>query len=384
MSVVPDNWYVRFPDGRIVRADSTSAVRRHIGSGRIPRGSSVRRSGDEEWVSLEWAKEFADLLKSSSSPQFTLKRPAAQGKRDGRRSDRPASGSISSRLDPVRLRTLGMRGVLQELLAALDSTLVHKKLLIGLFAGVVFGVLLALAPVVERLLSHLPSAWLLVWSVTAVILLLVGTVAAVLISQLTYVELCRLRAAKWREGTAGLGRTAARVMVALLSVVGGAIGLLWVLQAFPGWVVGNDTAPSGVWREVTAAAVSVLAQFFAVLIVPWTVFALLLTPILLVEECSILSCWSQWRQLLRKHRGQALCWEALAVSIGVVASLPLLLPWLVMLTLNPAPTDSARIAVAFTRQILAALAVTPLAVYLIVANVFIYLNLRYEASTGRR
>ena len=44
MSEASDPWFVRFPDGRVVRADSTAVVRRRILSGKIPLASSVRRT----------------------------------------------------------------------------------------------------------------------------------------------------------------------------------------------------------------------------------------------------------------------------------------------------------------------------------------------------
>src|SRR5438874_1789473 len=62
MSQAADYWYVRFPDGRMVRASSTASVRRRLRSGRIPRGSRVRRSPDQEWLALGQAAEFADLV----------------------------------------------------------------------------------------------------------------------------------------------------------------------------------------------------------------------------------------------------------------------------------------------------------------------------------
>jgi hypothetical protein len=384
MSVIPDSWYVRFPDGRVVRADSTSAVRQHIGSGRIPPGSSVRRSADEEWVSLEWTAEFADLLKKRSSVHVGHDRPAGHGKRYGHPADSPAAGVIASRLDPALLHTVGVQGVLQELLAALDSTLVRKKLLVGLLAGLVVGALFALAPLLLPLLGDRPGVPYVVWGLAAALSLVVGAVAASLISRLTYVELARLRAARWREGTAGMGGTAMRLALAVLPVVGVAVALLWLLHASPGWLLRDELASWGPARETVAAVLAVLAQVVGVLIVPWCLFALLLAPVLVVEGGSIVSAWSQWWRLLRQHRARALSWEALAVSFGIVASLPLGLPWLVVANLDPGPTETARLAVAITRQILAALALVPLTVYLIVANVFIYLNLRYEASSGQR
>ncbi len=69
MSEVSDAWFVRFPDGRVVRAANTTVVRQQLTSGKIPRTSSVRRSPDEAWTALEWTREFADLLDHLPAPR---------------------------------------------------------------------------------------------------------------------------------------------------------------------------------------------------------------------------------------------------------------------------------------------------------------------------
>src|SRR6516225_7107435 len=56
-----DAWFVRLPDGRVVRAKSTGSVRHHIETGRIPVDSWVRHSPEEDWTTLEWTAEFSDL-----------------------------------------------------------------------------------------------------------------------------------------------------------------------------------------------------------------------------------------------------------------------------------------------------------------------------------
>ena len=54
MAEPSDRWYVRLPDGRVIRAKSTKSLRYHIRSGRIPVHARVRRSPAEEWTALEW------------------------------------------------------------------------------------------------------------------------------------------------------------------------------------------------------------------------------------------------------------------------------------------------------------------------------------------
>ena len=67
MSQSSDGWYVRFPDGRIKLAATTAILRKQLHLGRIPLASSVRRAPDEEWVTLDWADEFADLVKKPAA-----------------------------------------------------------------------------------------------------------------------------------------------------------------------------------------------------------------------------------------------------------------------------------------------------------------------------
>ena len=58
-----DNWYIRLPDGRVLRAASTAILRQHLEAGRIPVGSMVRRPSESEWVTL--AQGLADATASS-------------------------------------------------------------------------------------------------------------------------------------------------------------------------------------------------------------------------------------------------------------------------------------------------------------------------------
>ncbi len=146
MSEVSDAWFVRFPDGRVVRAANTTVVRQQLTSGKIPRTSSVRRSPDEAWTALEWTREFADLLDHLPAPRTQHRTEDADEGMDLGAETRPApetteTGGLSARLDRTRLPTVGVRGMMHELLAALDATLVRNKLaaaaLAGLFAGLV-------------------------------------------------------------------------------------------------------------------------------------------------------------------------------------------------------------------------------------------------------
>src|SRR6516165_9666671 len=133
MSQAADYWYVRLPDGRVLRAASTKVVRQEVGAGRIPPDSTVRRTPAEEWVSLEWTREFADLIDRRHSDSN-----AGPGTRPSHGSGQRPS-TVASRLESERLHLVGIGGLLQELLAALDSTLVPQKLLVAVGTGLALG-----------------------------------------------------------------------------------------------------------------------------------------------------------------------------------------------------------------------------------------------------
>src|SRR5262249_4865401 len=89
----------------------------------------------------------------------------------------------------------------------------------------------------------------------------------------------------------------------------------------------------------------------------------------------------EWLALLRRHLSRVILYEALAISFGVLATLPLLAP--VWLAGGAALGDGATVSVKdAVLCVLGGLALSPLLAYLIVANVYIYLNLRYETAPG--
>ena len=123
-------------------------------------------------------------------------------------------------------------------------------------------------------------------------------------------------------------------------------------------------------------------------VVLWPIvgFALLLPPILVVEDCSIGKALSLWLRLLRRDMGRVFLYEALALGLGLAATLLLALPWLALFIYEPVDFPQLLPAPSPSRgRVLAGLALAPLLAYLMVANVFIYINLRYEsAPAGRR
>src|SRR5262245_50162421 len=267
MSKSPDVWFVRLPTGSVLRANSTAVVRDHLASGRIPRNSRVRRSTGRRWRGLAQTAEFADLaaprggdrrgsrittgLHTASTAPLTLE---------------PAT--VASRLDPVRLPTVRVRGMLQELLAALESTLVRTKLGVAAAASLVGGLVVALLG--SGLLDPLLPGPVLQGAVAGVVLLLVAAVASSLLGQTTFVELSRLRPAKWREASAGLGRLVPRVFLVYLLATGGTLAAIALLRWLPSWLLGApDLARPDGMREGVAGAVAVLAVVLEVVL--WAV-----------------------------------------------------------------------------------------------------------------
>lgn len=377
MSQATDFWYVRLPDGRILRAASTKVVRQEVGAGRIPLESTVRRSPAEEWVALEWTREFADLLdhRQSHAPGSHPSPPHPLGA-----VGRPST--VASRQDTRRMRQVGVSTLLQELLAALDSTLMRPKLLTAVLAGLALGVL---ATVVEMQPINLGNNKLNVTTVVAALLLVVSVAMGVL-TRMTFVELSRLRPARWNEALDGLSVLTARLMVALGLVVAGLWGLWWVFRSAPFWILLSGEG-SLAWVAESAAGAA-LAAGMALEVVLWAILGVsgLLAPLLVVEQVSVATALSRWLGLIRQHLGRLFLFEAMALVIGLAVALPCAALLVPLMGVNsdahvvvPGLYVEPRLALAYVvaRNLLVGLAGALLLAYVIVANVFIYLHLRY-------
>src|SRR5262245_58555939 len=377
-----DAWYVRLPDGRVLRAASTAAVRHHVDAGRVPRDSLVRRSADEEWIALEWTQEFADLIaveKAASLPEGRRRLPGEH--------PLPEPSGIAARLDPLRLRTVGVRGMAEELVAALDISLVRSKLIVACSAALLIALAARFATAYLEFPQALP-AWQ-TWGIVGLFSIAVGAVCNSLLTQMTYVEVSRLRRARWTEARAGLLRHGFRLVLAYVVVAGGGLaciaGLRWLADWLPDWLPG--AARGWGWSEGAAKVLADVVPVVALLveIVLWVVlsFTWLLAPIAIVEEASLPSLFMQWGRLLTQHLGRVLLYEALAVVLAILATLPFAIPvalaavgWRAMAHSAPATSD--------TLYILAGLITGPALAYVAVANVFIYLNQRYEYTPPER
>jgi hypothetical protein len=368
-----DYWYIRFPDGRILRAASTTIVRQELEAGHIPIGSTVRRAPAEEWTAVAWTQEFADLVQQLSA-QAAAREPEPHRHPAGGPSDHLAAVS------PSRTHFLRVRDYLGELVAALDSTLVARKLLLGVVAGLFLGGLFALQPADWLARENGLLAWTWIQAGVAVVALDFLTVILV---KLTYVELSRLRPALWSEARVGIGRATLRTVLTQVVLLGAAWGLMVFLRWLPYWLGPGPDESGSVPRQSAAGAALALGMVLESVL--WVVFFFwwLLPPILVVEECSIGRGLWQWVDLLRKHFSGVLLYQALALSFGVLLTAPCLLLIAPMFLPSFCPPEGLLDLTESVRYRLLGLACSPMLTFWIVANVFIYLNLRYGAS-GRR
>jgi hypothetical protein len=401
-----DAWYVRLPDGRVLRASSTRAVRHHIERGRIPVDSRVRRNAEEEWAGLEWTQEFVELvqqLRAAAPPE-----PSDEHKPVEAPAFRLEPTNLASRLDPMQLQTVGVRGYFEDLLAALDSTLVRNKLRIAVLAGLLASVVVVLLGQAEDVVPEILGAYgpLVGWILLGGFGLAAGVLAAVcicLVTQMTYVELCRLRPARWAEARTRLGWNVLNLTLGSVILVGVLAGAILGLRELPAWLLTGSTWPAE-WSGRVSVATGAAALCVILEVILWLllVLALLLPPVVVVEECNFLVALLHWGRLFRRHLSRAILYEALALIPAVVMTAALLLPVEVAAagqidTLNafapergleaqirPATVHQVKVsAVVPVQRIVQGLIVSPALAFLVVANVFIYINLRYEHEPRR-
>ncbi len=384
-----DFWYVRFPDGRILRAASTAILRHEVDAGHIPLGSTVRRAPSDEWVSLEWTQEFADLVgqhSASPPPPEPVPSPESRRHKPGRRGEaanHPAvehSATVGSRLDSSRPHLVGVRGHVEELLAALDSTLVAKKILLGFGAGLFLGVLLAAerAAWFETDSRRLVPAWCLAGAAMIVLDFLTA-----LLTQLTYIELARLRPARWREGLSHIVPLTIRLILTQVIVRGSTWGLIVLLRWLPYWLGPGPEGSQTAIRQTVAGTALALGMVLEAFLWPLFFFWWLMPSVLVVEECSLRHGLRRWLALLRQHLGRVFLYQTMAVGLGMLATAPFLLLIAPLFLPTFCPPQELHEVADGMRAVLLGLACGPMLTYWIVANVFIYLNLRYGAS-GRR
>jgi hypothetical protein len=361
MATLQDNdiWYVRLPNGRVMRSRNTISLRYHVRRGRIPPDSRVRRSKNEAWLTLQEVAELSEAVAVA----------AARANRDNGHLN--PLGRMRSRTAFQEARLLGVRGLVRELLDALDSSLNRAKLGIACLLGM----LGAVSFITWNLLYTMREEW---WwalgaSAWAVVVLLAACLGISTITQYTAVELSKMRRPLSAELWPSVLGQSVRLAAALLFVVGGGVGLILFFRWFPTWLTpaGGDDP----WWGVASSAALVLRLILEVVF--WPVIALaplLLSPILVVRDQAAWTGVREWWRLLRQHLGRIFLYEALATTLAAIFTVPLLIP-IGIASWSMGVTDGVVQAAVI---VLAGIALTPLIAYLLVANVFIYLNLRFE------
>ncbi len=319
---------------------------------------------------MEWSREFTDLAAVEKTAPAPVGAPEPEPvKRSNGQNGR--GFGVSRRLTAGRLRTAGVRSMAEELFAALDHALVPNKMLLGAGLGLVGGLAFLLYASIDPARSGIGAFG------AALLLLLAGAVVSALVTQTTFVELSRLRPARLRESVSGLARYVVCLLPLYLAVI--ALGLLAVvfLRQLPDWLAENQ------WQESLsgfAAATTIVAN---VAIWPVIGLALLWAPAVIVEDGSLLAALRAWGRLVRKDFGRVFLFEALAVALGLTAALPFLAAMRLSAWFTP-PTGPSAEAMNLALVLFGGVIAGLFAVYLIVANVFIYLNVRYEYAPRKK
>ena len=371
MAQATGSWYVRFPDGRVVLARSTQAVRYHIEKGRIPANSRVRRSPEDKWQTLEGTPDFADLLAPPA--------PVDDRNFDALKPSPDAQGRTSLGKSNVEFRVFGVAALVNELFNAIDLTLHRRKLWTAVSAALVWAVGLLCV----RLTFELTGGWLgyTIAAAIATILMFVAGLAASALAQMTVVEMLHRRHAHWPEIQPRLFKNTWNIFLCQAIFVAAVWVPLQLLRHF------QDFFHDGSAPEVLMGVVLSLRIIVEIFFLPLAALGLLIAPIIVVEECSFPRALVEWWNLLRSDLSRIFLYETLAVALGVLLTLPLFFPVLFARWDQAALIANKNLLQAVSQatvHVLGAIAVTPFAAYLVVANVFIYLNLRYEFYSPNR
>ena len=359
MATSSDLWYIRFPDGRVLHARSTDAMRRYLKSGRIPWESRVRRSPDDPWQTLDRTPEFADLLPAENREAEAPAEPASSAKAKAPAAD---------------LRTLGVRGLVEELFNAFDSSLQRTKLTTAAITGLGMGITLMIGVVASPLLRDWAWAGLLA---TGFVLLILFSICTSILTQMTALELSRYRPAHFSEIRSGLFAYVVRLTCTFALIGGTILAMIALLRALPGWITPTAHEEIGLGLETLLNIINGSRLLLEVICWPILGLAmLLLGPILIVEDYSIWQGLREWLNMLRQHLGRIYLYQAIAFAFAAVMTLPIVAPILLASGFMGGKPLSLGETVPF--YLLIGVALTPMLAFLLVAHVFIYLNLRYE------
>jgi hypothetical protein len=363
-----DPWYVRLPDGRVVKAKSTAAVRHHVEAGHFPLTSRVRREKNGEWVSLGWNAEFADLVQKDGKTAAEVSPPKpTPSKADFLLDAKPS--------EALELETLGIRGMVEDLYASCDHAIRKDKILLGgLFMGLALVVKFAIEMYLPQYISNKFLLQVLAHFSMGAILI----VGAVWLARQTHWELSRSQQVPLAEGIRG---SLGPIFISIIC-----IGfVVFLLEGFSRLL---HFIPTLIFTDNAASPIRDLMHFGLVL-AAMPIFlvgmaAMLLVPIPAIEEYSLFGSLKCWRKLYRGHFGQILFFQSFAVVLGIIASLPLLLAYYAAYDLAMADmTAPPSLLFPMLNTLLSGLILGPLFAFVVVANVILYLKLRYSFTVAK-
>ena len=335
MSDNRDHWYIRFPDGKLARAAGVGMLRKQLLAGRVPADAELRRQTEEQWRPVGDHPEFADLGDGHGSwHELSLN------------GDPKPAPTVASRVDPAQMRQPGVRLLLDELLAALDSTLVFRKMLLACAMALPLWVLFVAAAMPVWLPASL-DPWQPVAAAAATVLALLLLQA--LLTRMTFFELSRMRPARIRDGYAGLPGLWLKSVLVQGSAVGLACAAAWGLRLLPAWLMSlaaeTPWASGASWAALCAGALIQSAIWPALLL--FGPFA----AACVAEEGSLGQAFAQWRRVIAAHCWRALIAQWLILAVACLAALPALL-----LLAPHLPEGTGEVGSLVARSLLAALA----------------------------
>ncbi|MEZ6141399.1 MAG: hypothetical protein R3B84_12580 [Zavarzinella sp.] len=400
-----DPWLVRLPDGRTISAKSTAAVRRHMEHGVIPKNSMARRSPEDEWRELEWIAEFADLIHGgprliAPEPRPLPKEFEAEEESITSEEAKPhhatppplhRSGSSSSNTttstgmhDPLRLQSVGVRGLVDELLTAFDAALKsHKLLTSALWCAVVAFTIVILGYFAFRITEAIWLTKLITYSVS----LAAAAGLFTLISKQAHEEATTAKRVSPMQAIRGIVPEFVQVLLIMLAIYGGGFLVLYLLNLAPEQISKLVSNLSDNLASIVTTLLVIVLKIISIVVVLIMLLGTFAIPIRVVEQANPKQIISDWIQLLKVHRQRALIYQAGAIMTSLVAAIPTIIPIYLTMSFGPSmPRNESALSTffpIFTQAFdtsLYAFAFGPALGYYIVANLYIYLHLRYEHS----
>ncbi len=376
-----DPWYVRFPDGRVIKAKSTSSLRHHLESGNIPKNALVRRDKMDEWQELQWVREFADLFGGISKPPEESADNVPQ-----------LDPSLVIKPETHRLQSVGLRGMIDELLTSLESAWSKPKLIVAtlgallLFIGHFLIEWVGAGVLAEIELTKF--SWMIHFVSTGWMVLTLAIVFATL-AKLTFHEVSTLKHAKLSDGLQGFPSMVIQVGLACLIGVGIPLVLIFLLGKVPSWI-GQLLIEAGMSANTLSYVMTPIVVIAKLIALPlWLIvgMAWILPSAVIVEEGSFAPGLAEWRKVLRHQLDVLVGSTGFAILLALAVSIPISI--IVSLALSggialfpslPHIITAENLVMRFTHTLLSSLATIPFIAALATSATHVYLNLRYERN----